>query len=595
MRNLVIGMVLVACMAAPASGDQIFAPPVLWDRGISTKTNPIDLANTYLGLPYRDDGALDHQGHFTTFDRPDRLYDTPGLNCSGLVVSISRFLFNKNWTLDEVTGDRLGDSGEDSSLGKDWDFGWDLVLNITEGRPRRIVMPDGKDVPIEGSNGLALRGFDLHDQAAWQNVLPQMQPGRIYLASISRPARDRGYQLLHYHVVLMIPDSNGGVWLYHATRRSQVHKMNIRTPQGMAKFMGQFKNSRGESKKILIVEAVLPQYGPPTETAADAGRKSEPVSPEQSREALLPKTADTGAPSNTGAREVADDSPQQGRTEAAPGSSTTGAMEKGPDLAVNHLAGKVFKQFPELLTHIPTFADEEKTGVRFRFANRGDNPRDLELVVKGPDGELRYKGSIPPRTPDVSILYPRDFGGTPSRPLKLGEYREDARIDGTQWCANLFEIAKPQEAQPKIVDIKIPATVEAGKTFTIRVEAKNQGAESDYGGITLSCPESSGLRLVSAKSGRIYGPGSTVLSVTTDRIRTRVPMAERWIELWGEDKLYDLTVQVQAGRPGTYPIYVRCALRGVNVKSSVVLMDPSSAQLVDQQGFPVYVRQITVR
>ena len=84
------------------------------------------------------------------------------------------------------------------------------------------------------------------------------------------------------------------------------------------------------------------------------------------------------------------------------------------------------------------------------------------------------------------------------------------------------------------------------------------------------------------------------LAVTTDKIRTKVPMAERWIELWGENKSYDMTVQIQAGRPGTYPLYVRCALRGVNVKSSVVLMDPSSSENVDQQGFPVYVYKIRV-
>jgi len=56
-----------------------------------------------------------------------------------------------------------------------------------------------------------------------------------------------------------------------------------------------------------------------------------------------------------------------------------------------------------------------------------------------------------------------------------------------------------------------------------------------------------------------------------------------------------MEVQVQAGRPGTYPLYVRCALRGVNVKSSVILMDPASSETVDQQGFPVYVYQVTVK
>lgn len=160
---------------------------------------------------------------------------------------------------------------------------------------------------------------------------------------------------------------------------------------------------------------------------------------------------------------------------------------------------------------------------------------------------------------------------------------------------NVFEVALPREAQPKIVAVNAPANVRVGQTFTVKVQAENKGAESDYGGITVSCPDPSGLRIVGAKNGKLYPPGSTVLAITTDRIKTKVPMAERWIELWGENKGYDLEVQLRAGRPGRFPLYVRCALRGVNVKSSVVLMDPPTAQETDQQGFPVYVYYITVQ
>jgi hypothetical protein len=72
-------------------------------------------------------------------------------------------------------------------------------------------------------------------------------------------------------------------------------------------------------------------------------------------------------------------------------------------------------------------------------------------------------------------------------------------------------------------------------------------------------------------------------------------MAERWIDLWGERKVYDIKVTIRAERPGTYPIYVRCALRSANVKSSVILMDPQTSDTVDQQGFPVHVHMVTVR
>jgi len=596
---------LCLCGVTAVSADLILAPDYLWDRHIAEKTDPIGIADTHLGIPYRDDGALDSRGYFTTFADPSMLLDTPGLNCSGLVVSVSRFLFNKNWTLEEVTRDRQSNSGKNSPLGKDWDFGWDLILNLTDGSQRRVIMPDQGEYPIESADGTTLRGFDLHDSTAWQRVLPQMRVGRVYLGSISRPARDQGYKLLHYHVVLMMPDPKGGVQLYHATRRSQVHRININSQQGLNRFMGQFRGASGDTKKILIVEAILPNLATGTEDVTDAKAESpvppqkiaedlKPVSPqtlttmEQSTPGSVKSPTETSAPPQT----VAQDNRAQGAMTPPSLGSTKPA---GPDLVINHLSGKVFNSFPELVTHIPRFSDDRKNSLKFWFHNRTRTPRNLEIFLRGPSGEAHYRGQLPDATQDLSVIYPQDFAGPAQPAMKQGEYLSEVRVDGAQWCANLFEVAVPREAQPKILSVRAPASVQAGNNFTVAIEAKNLGAESDYGGITVSSPDPSGLKLVSAKPGRIYGPGSTVLSVTTDRIRTKVPMAERWIELWGENKAYDLQVQIQAGRPGIYPLYVRCAIRGVNVKSSVILMDPSGADTVDQQGFPVFVHQITVR
>ena len=599
---LIMGLVCLSILSAvPVAGDQIFAPDYLWERGIASKTDPIEIADTHLGIAYRDDGTLDSQGHFTAFDRPDRFFETPGLNCSGLVVSVSRFLFDKNWTLEEVTRDRQGNSGNNAPLGKDWDFGWDLIFNLTEGKPRRIIMPEPGNYTVEGSDGITLRGFDLHDSVAWQKVLSQMKPGRMYLGSISRPAPERGYRVLHYHVVLMLPDGKGGVWLYHSTRRSHVHRMNISTPQGMSRFMSQFKGSRGNAKKILIVEAMLPLLAPATETASERGLP--PTQQQVAQEPTPAPTQETLPVMPLEARDtnrLQDAPPASGPSSpdtlaAAPGSPPVAAAPQNvPELVINHLSGRVFKSFPELVTQIPRFADDSKNVIKFRFSNRGNLTRDVQIFLKTPDGDVQYKGQLAADA-DLSVAYPGDFSRSSSQPLKTGKYLVDVRVDSVQWCADLFEVAMPREARPKVINVKMPTTVQAGQTFTIRVEAQNQGAESDYGGITISTPDPSGLRLVSAKPGRIFGPGSTVLSVTTDKIRTKVPMAERWIDLWGESKVYDLNVQVQAGRPGTYPLYVRCALRGVNVKSSVVLMDPQASDAADQQGFPVQVHKITVR
>ena len=595
--------ILVVLAALPASADTLYAPDFLWARKIAEKTDFIDIANTHLGIPYRDDGALDGSGRFTTFADPGAFFDTPGLNCSGLVVSICRYVFNKNWSLQEVSRDRQANSGTNAQLGKDWDFGWDLVFNLSEGRPRTVIAPDRGNYSLENADGTTLRGFDLHDESAWAAVLAQMKPGRVYLATISKPSNRRGYKILHYHVVILLPDTKGGIWLYHATHRSHVHRININSPQGLQRFMSQFKDSRGETKKILILEVAPTPVDAAVQTVADTGVPGSPA----------PKGPQTGAESADGRRTGSDGSgayrpvtagveapgpsvsPDRGSGKVATSSGASALpKEQTVEKVISHLSGKVFRSFPGLSTQIPRFADEGKNALKFGFQNATEVPRDIEITLRTPDGEAHYKGRIGPKSGSVEITFPSDFGKSPAVPVKNGRYRADVTVDGAAWLADLFEVAIPREAMPKITSVSVPTAVKAGKSFTVRIQAENRGAESDYGGITVSSPDPSGLKLLSAKPGKIYGAGSTVLAITTDKIRTRVPMAERWIDLWAEKKAYDMSVDIQAGHPGTYKLYVRCALRGVNVKSSVILMDPPGSEAVDQQGFPVQVYNVKV-
>ncbi len=585
---------LIICFAfSSASGDRLYAPDHLWQKKIAEKSDPVEIADTHLGIPYRDDGALDDHGIFTTFDKANRKFETPGLNCSGLVVSVARYLYNRNWSLPDVARDRQNNSGAGAALGEDWDFGYDLILNLTDGYNPKVIMPDNRPYDLKTADGSSLRGFDLDDSNAWRQVLSKMKPGKVYFGSISRPTNQRGYKLLHYHVVLMIPDKTGAVWLYHATRRSNVHKMNINAAQGLNRFMSQFRGARGEEKRILVIEADLPDVEVPVQTAADTTPKAFAQNQQQTvtdapvgidRHASLSNATSTPAiapPETTG-------QPETNRP-------TIPAPSKGPDIEITHLAGKVFKPIPELISHIPKFGDDNRNSIKFWFRNQGATPRNLEIRLRGPRFDVSKTVIMPSQSADIDVRFPNDFSSPVGGALAEGEYLIETKIDGADWTANLFEIAKPREAFPKILNVKVPTEVQSGKTFTITVQAQNQGAESDYGGITVSSPDPSGLKLVSAKPGRIYGAGSTVLSVLSDKIRTKVPMAELWIELWAEKKTYEMQVQVTAGRPGTYPVYVRCALRGVNVKSSVILMDPPESRTVDQQGFPVNVYMINVK
>ncbi len=583
-------------ISAQVGAETLYVPDFLWKREIAVKTAPKDIADTYLGIPYREDGTLDDQGAFTTFNEPDIVFDAPGLNCSGLVLSVARFLFNRNFTLTEAIRDRQGNSGPDSDLGRDWDFGFDLTLNITAGAPRRVITPDGKRHALADHNGLTLRGFDLHDRAAWKSVLNQMLPGRAYFGSISKATRRPGYEILHYHVVLILPDEKGHVWLYHATQKSRVHRMDLATERGLRRLMAQFSSRRGGPKKILLVEAKLPELDAPKPTVADAGsRKSdavthgEDVSHESDVPAVLAQLDNPG-----GADSRANDGGSAARTEANR-SSPAVTQPSDPGLVANHLSGTVFTVIPEMVTHLPKLGDEQGTALDFWYRNRGPHSRRLEILVRGPDGDRRYEGSIEGGGTDLTVRYPRDFGGVDIDRARKGRYGVQVSVDGEPWLADVVEIAEPRDARPVITQVRAPNTVRSGQTFTVKVTARNEGAESDYGGITVSSPDPSGLRLVSAKPGKIYGRGSTVLSVTSDRIRTEVPMAERWIDLWPEDESYTMDVRVKAAKPGTYPLYVRCALRSVKVKSSVVLMDPKTSDTADQQGFPVKVLMITVQ
>jgi hypothetical protein len=452
---------------------------------------------------------------------------------------------------------------------------------------------------------MKLRGFDLNDRDAWQRVLSQMKPGYAYYGSISKPSDRPGYRLLHYHVVLMIPDDKGNVWLYHSTHRSNVHRMNLKSRRGLTRLISQFGGTRDTSKKILVVEALLPRFQPePASTVAARsgalpGASNAPGAENDRGEETLERLTGLGNPDPAESRgRQSEQNPPSGsqanETAAVQGSAGEKPPES-PNLVVNHLSGKVFNPSPELVTHVPRFADDAKTGIKFWFRNRGDTPRKLEVLVRAKDGDVTYQGTLPPNGADLAVVYPRDFGVTPSGPMKEGRYGVDVEVDGAQWFADLFEVARARDAKPTIKRVRVPSTVRSGSTFTVKVTAENEGAESDYGGITVSSPEPSGLRIVSARPGKVYGTGSTVLSVTSDRIRIKVPMAERWIELWGENKDYDMDVKVRAGKPGTYQLYVRCALRSVNLKGHVILMDPKAGDTVDQQGFPVKVYTITVQ
>ena len=218
------------------------------------------MAEAFLGLPYRVDGALNEKGEYTLFADQSKRFSAPGLNCSGLVLALSRFLLDSNVTLAHALRDRLGDSGPESAHGEDWDFGWDLILNISEGFPRRFLLPGGTSLEPAGTTGFSPRGYDIHTEETWRELPARLTPGHMYLVSLNVEGRRKGYGLQHYHVGLVYVASTGQAWFYQTTGKGGgVNRRDLKTPKGRESFKRAFANNGKTRKMMLVLEVDLPR------------------------------------------------------------------------------------------------------------------------------------------------------------------------------------------------------------------------------------------------------------------------------------------------------------------------------------------------
>ena len=223
------GLLLIAFLHSPAqsfgaapAGRAALPVPQGLASAITKDSSPEQTLAAFLGIPYRFDGAVDELGRYSTFADPSRVYPTPGLNCSGLVLAASRFLLGKNITLAQAVRDRLGDSGPGSPNGEDWDFGWDLIMNISEGFSRSLLLPGGKSQDPATATGFSPRGYDIQQPATWRELPGRLEPGYLYLVSLNVDGRRKGYGLQHYHVGLIHVDGAGRAWFYQTTGKGAV-------------------------------------------------------------------------------------------------------------------------------------------------------------------------------------------------------------------------------------------------------------------------------------------------------------------------------------------------------------------------------------
>ena len=224
---------------------------------LETAETPLDKMECFRGLPYRVDGALDEHGRWTFWADPDKETASVGLNCSGFVAAASRSIWGQTFSLEAAKNDRLNDSGPEAPMGEDWDFGLDLILNLTDELPRQLIPNpyEYQDVDSHLWNAVDLRGVNI-DSMAFPDMLAQLRHGRIYYFAISRPDRKFKGGISFYHVGIILREKSA-IWMYHATAKAGVSRVNLAGERGVAWFRRYYGASPRGPKHIQLIEVTL--------------------------------------------------------------------------------------------------------------------------------------------------------------------------------------------------------------------------------------------------------------------------------------------------------------------------------------------------
>jgi len=214
----------------------------------------------FLGLPFREDGALSEAGQWVTFNNPDLVSEKPGFNCSGFTVAAARELLGFDFNLTEASRDRRGDSGPGADLGEDWDFGLDLILNLAENYPHRFLPePENREppplIPMKPRRSLGW-GVSLHSPE-FEDLLAELQPGKFCFFTLSKPDGRFPAGVSYYHVGVIIPEPPN-IWLYHTTVGANTYRVNLAAAEGLARFRRHFKPIVNGERRIFMVEVFPP-------------------------------------------------------------------------------------------------------------------------------------------------------------------------------------------------------------------------------------------------------------------------------------------------------------------------------------------------
>ncbi|MDR3203971.1 MAG: hypothetical protein LBV23_04400, partial [Deltaproteobacteria bacterium] len=209
-------------------------------------------------LPFRPDGVVSDDGRWTTWAAPLNTIKTPGFNCSGYVLEAVRLLTWKDLTLEAAKYDIEGDSGPDSPLGADWDFGLDLIRNLTGGSDEVLIPQPQREnkIIVDASQRPLGWGVDVNGPE-FEELLKSLRPDSYYLFAVSKPERRFKSGLSYYHVGLIHAASDGAIWVYQCTLRAKVHRINVAEKRGLTLLRRYFPPIKNSQRRIILARLNL--------------------------------------------------------------------------------------------------------------------------------------------------------------------------------------------------------------------------------------------------------------------------------------------------------------------------------------------------
>jgi hypothetical protein len=254
-------------------GPKLWPSPVPLPPGLARPEGdtPEAILKPFLGLPYRADGAADQDGRWVLWSKPEAAYASPGLNCSGFTLAAVRSLLGDNISLKRASADRQGDSGPGSEYGEDWDFGLDLILNLSEGRRLGLYPPPSGPALSQNRAGRAVGWGEDINGPGMPLLLSALPPG-LYLAVISKPDRRFAGGLSYYHDGLLLASQGGSAWFYHSGPKGGVQRWNLRSPEGLSALRRFYPPPAGPGgeRRMLLARLSAP---PGAEAAGRSGQE----------------------------------------------------------------------------------------------------------------------------------------------------------------------------------------------------------------------------------------------------------------------------------------------------------------------------------